>query len=298
MTYETCPEPLVIACAADDAYAPGLAVTLYSAVANCTAETVVCAVVDMGLSDRTVKRLHTVVATARSPHTATVELLFLSSGTYLQGTQVYRHFAKAAYARLLLGRLLPDVKKCIYLDCDLLVTGNVVELQAVDLGGNALAAVEGRAGPKVRDLMNRFLEGTGWSRKYFNSGVLIMDLERFRSNDIGEQAVAFCENHASHLLFPDQDALNVLLSDAWIALDSRWNMIVKHGRNRDLSVPGVLHFVGAKKPWKVARRPKDLEIEIAIARYRDALFASAIFAKHKVIVLSAIFATQRVLDLP
>lgn len=60
--------------------------------------------------------------------------------------------------------------------------------------------------------------------KYFNSGIMIIDVEEWRRNSISEKVISFINNNSKDMfVFHDQDALNAILYDKWYGLHPRWN---------------------------------------------------------------------------
>ena len=98
-----------------------------------------------------------------------------------------------AYCRILLPHLL-DVPRLIYLDCDVLVFRDLSELFDLELSpGKLLAAVPDSEtlsladdSPTIADAMNLPAEGA-----YFNSGVMLMNLDELRKQHFFERAVEF-----------------------------------------------------------------------------------------------------------
>ena len=100
---------------------------------------------------------------------------------------------------------------------------------------------------------------------YFNSGLMVMDLEKWREEKITEQVLGFIENNPEKLRFHDQDALNAILHDRWLELDPRWNaqtyMMLQEVEHPTIQgqlkwdeareSPAVIHFCGHAKPWNV-----------------------------------------------
>lgn len=118
--------------------------------------------------------------------------------------------------RLYLPELMPEVKKVLYLDADLLAHGDIRALWNVELGDCAAA---GRWDPplmgfKLTDMATRqkclpFWEQMDWNT-YINSGVLVLNLDKIRrEHRLMEEALAFWEEFG--WAFPDQDAINYIL---------------------------------------------------------------------------------------
>jgi lipopolysaccharide biosynthesis glycosyltransferase len=167
--------------------------------------------------------------------------------------------SRIAYARLLIPALFqPNVRRVIYLDADVLVLSDLLPLFTVDMDGAPVAA--------VCDLLDGELSrgntAVGSLPKvaaYFNSGVLLIDLPRWREEKISERAYAYLARHPQSP-FGDQDALNVACDGNWTRLDQRWNF-QDHFQTRIIDLPpsqrpAIVHFVTGQKPWL----PKSLSV--------------------------------------
>ncbi len=154
-----------------------------------------------------------------------------------------------------------DLSKVIYLDCDIVVNMDIAELWSQDLKGRALGA--------VRDVMSERFRGRGLSanrkrllslwkvdpRDYFNSGVLVMDLDKIRSRcDFMDSAVSFFEEYGTLAGFKDQDFLNWLFVNDTFLLEERFNRIDASGVTERSTGGSVWHFAGPK-PWNSYTRP-------------------------------------------
>jgi lipopolysaccharide biosynthesis glycosyltransferase len=144
----------------------------------------------------------------------------------------------AVYYRLLAPRLLPkDISKVLYLDADIVVRRSLTQLWNTDLTNYALAAVSSFDLPP----------GT----KYFNSGVLLINLQFWRQNDVPERAIAFARNNPDKMQYWDQDALNAILVGRWFELPLWWNWHdwVHTSLPGTKLEPAIVHFIGGGKPW-------------------------------------------------
>lgn len=153
---------------------------------------------------------------------------------------------RTVYARLFLGGALPpEVARCVYVDCDVLFERDVTELWATDLEGHVLGAVDNGLWDDPVSYQRRL--GLA-NPAYFNSGVLLVDVLRWRESRVGERAIAFAEGAGDRLILHDQDALNGALDGAWLRLAPHWNMWVVHPSMHTDS-RAVFHFMGVPKPW-------------------------------------------------
>ena len=122
-----------------------------------------------------------------------------------------------AYYRLIIPKLIKS-KSTLYLDCDIFIKADIRELFKIDLTGYALAAVKDanvyqpRDKYKIKDISS-----------YFNSGVLFLNLEYWRQNNLSDIILNFSIENHKLLLFADQCALNAIIDGEYISLDKIYN---------------------------------------------------------------------------
>lgn len=182
-----------------------------------------------------------------------------------------RPYPASAYARLLLPALLPnDVHRVLYLDADIVVRRDPSPLWDEPMDGDVLFAVadlphdNGNAA-RIARVVDQGDYPYRESSAYFQSGVLLMDIEAFRREGIADRAIRFLARYPG-MQFPDQDALNALLVDRTRLIDPRWNQMaaayaydvaradespfdaetLRH-LQRD---PFIVHYSGRPKPWE------------------------------------------------
>lgn len=168
-------------------------------------------------------------------------------------------------ARILMSRFIPsEVHKIIYLDGDTIVRNSLEDLWNTDLGGNILAAA---MEPTV-DAKRRCSLGLE-DLPYFNSGVLLVDLDKWREQNAEQLILNYCINHKEKLFAPDQDAINAALSNSIAPLSPKYNFcniisiypysMMKKLMNCyvDESVyneakvnPFIIHYLGEERPWR------------------------------------------------
>lgn len=158
---------------------------------------------------------------------------------------------KIVYARMLLPVLLPkDIKRVIYLDCDMLVRWPVEKLYEIDLEGHPLGAVKDSLAPFIalRRDMRQNSNIFDAADPYFNSGVLVMDLEQWRQLDIKTKIAELAQKGLMKQLYFDQDMLNLIFRGQWRQLPWRWNTIDAQHAHEALD-PAILHYTREIKPW-------------------------------------------------
>lgn len=181
---------------------------------------------------------------------------------YFAEAPVLLHYTKEMYFRLLAYKFLPkDLDRILYLDPDILVINQIRELYNTDIKGYMYAAA-------YHDIF--FVKGINKIRlhsyeinAYYNSGVLLMNLELLRKSVDEQEIYRFVEENRSKLIMPDQDILNALYAKQIRTLDEKlYNYDVRYFNYYKITSNGfydmdyvinntvILHFCGKKKPWQ------------------------------------------------
>ena len=146
-------------------------------------------------------------------------IFYVLDDAFLKDLKQRDDLTVATYYRLLLGEVLPpELERVLYLDCDMMVRGDLAELWRMTLGSALVGAV-----PDPGFAANHIL-GLPPGASYFNAGLLLIDLVRWRAERVGAAALAFAADHPDRLTYNDQCALNWILRDNWLALDPKWNL--------------------------------------------------------------------------
>lgn len=158
---------------------------------------------------------------------------------------------KIVYARMLMAELLPEnIERIIYLDCDMLVRQPIEKLYEMDLGGHPLGAVHDSPTPFImgRRDMRQNLGIFDTADTYFNSGMLLVDLPKWRAVNVKAEVAVLAGKGWIEKLYYDQDVLNVIFRDRWQQLPWRWNTIDAHLAHEALQ-PAIVHYTRDQKPW-------------------------------------------------
>lgn len=246
----------VVASVADGRYAIPLAAMLQSALATLRPDrTLSVHLVDMGLAAADRDRLTTLAAR----HDAVLEWHDGDASAF-ESLPLTRRMTSATYARLALPELLPDLRKVIWLDADVVVAADLDRLWHTDLDGHDVLAVQDPCVPHVssRYGVQRWRElGLPARAKYFNAGVMVLNLERWRVDGIATRVRAYLGDHHDECMFWDQDGLNAVLCGRWGELDLRWNecsgFTPRERPEARALEPWIVHFTGRLKPWLLPR---------------------------------------------
>ncbi len=164
------------------------------------------------------------------------------------------HFTEAVYYRFIIPKVLNKIDKIVYLDSDLVVNSDLVELFNVDIGENYIGAVQDIIGYENQERLNLNSE-----RYYCNSGVLIMNLKAMRNDNISERLINWTNENKELIMWPDQDVINVVLEDKIYYLDLSWNLqefpnapydFDKEDIDKAVKSPKIIHYIGHIKPWQ------------------------------------------------
>lgn len=175
---------------------------------------------------------------------------------------ISKQYPQEMYYRLLASQLLPEsVTKVLYLDPDILIINPLRPLWETDLGDCAFAAASHSGVTDMMNDVNRLRLGT--DHVYFNTGVMVMDLEKARRLVKSEDIFNCVREHGLELILPDQDVFNLLYGvNTKKVPDEIWNYDVRdynthllisqgeHDMEWLLNNTAILHFCGKKKPWK------------------------------------------------
>ena len=175
---------------------------------------------------------------------------------------VTKQYPREMYYRLLAPCFLPQkLHRTLYLDPDILVINSLKPLWETDMKGRLFAAAAHTGKTNLANNINQVRLGT--TNKYFNSGVLLINLDQGRKEILPEEIFQYAGEHAKELLLPDQDILNAVFGSRTLELDDYlWNYdarnystyLLRSGGVCDMDWvmgnTGILHFCGKTKPWQ------------------------------------------------
>lgn len=180
---------------------------------------------------------------SRHPNVSVV--VYLLNNEVFDGLQVYDFYPKSIYYRIVASNILhQDVSQLLYLDCDIVCDGSISQLLEINMADYTIAAVQDKG-------MNpEYLAYLGLSKekKYFNSGVMLINTQAWVDHNVTEQF--FIKIKDKKYTFPDQDCLNILLDNEVCFIGPEFNFIPKN-KSTD-KTPVFIHYAGQTKPWSVS----------------------------------------------
>lgn len=183
-------------------------------------------------------------------------------------------FSRSVYSRILIDRIVPqDCRRVLYLDADIVVNGDIAPLWTMPLGGAVLAA--------ARDHFRIEMEAIGLApdEAYFNSGVLLIDMPRWREERCEKRLLSFLAAKAHALPWMDQDAINIVLRGRIREAGLTWNFqprcadvpasflgLTGDEHRRLRKHPRIVHYTTRYKPWNAEHGVHYGELFFAAAR--------------------------------
>jgi lipopolysaccharide biosynthesis glycosyltransferase len=265
-----------IVCAADDNYAMPLAVMLYSLLKHLNRQSFLeIFVIDGGITQKN----KTKIIQSLKLYQNQFKINWLNPEnsqlfSQIKTAKVSHHITLAAYYRLLIFDLLAvDIDKIIYLDSDLLIRHDLTYLWSTPLNDYCIAAIQDMGLPYVSSryglAIHRKLDISP-ETKYFNSGVMIINLTQWRQEEISQKVLDFLTKYSEKIRWHDQDALNAIFAGKWLEIDPRWNQIpyilnLKSWQdspfsedvfNQVINEPYIIHYATENKPWKYKATPR------------------------------------------
>jgi len=187
------------------------------------------------------------------------------------------HISSAALLRTQLPVVLPDVRRVLYLDADLIVQRDLADLFDTDLDGCVMAGVVdigmyamihrlmANNEPAIFNHMANTVGLDPHQTLYVNSGMLLLDLEALRAMSFSRLAADVLDRRGNEFIWRDQDLINHLLAGKVKQLDPRWNVLASLMLDADehSHVPAslqpalaaqeqeqwILHYTAWAKPW-------------------------------------------------
>lgn len=180
----------------------------------------------------------------------------------LQGNEfaVRAHYSKEMYYRILIPELLYQYKKVLYLDCDIIINRDVLDLYNYDLNNYTIGATHNTLNNSMFRYVKNMLHLN--PANYFNSGIILINIDEFTKNAIRLKCFDLLKVK-DNLVCPDQDLLNLVCRDSTLLIDSGWNyqwhnMLPSCEKIEDISKESIknafekkyiIHYTSGKKAW-------------------------------------------------
>ncbi len=238
--------------ASDENYASITDVAIISILEN-TKSKVNLFLINNAISEESCKKIKNTVSKYKN---AKLEFLNIDINKYFSGFKTWQHVSITGFARLLIPWLKPELNRALYIDGDVIFMDDISKLYSQNLGKFAIGAA--RALEIGGDLKKKFYSLLDLDKNhiYFNSGVLVIDCKKLRSDKNLPDGFFEIEQKYPNHLCADQDILNKYFENNYKRLDQKFNMTSCKANdfenqdeyNKSISDMVIRHFIGPDKP--------------------------------------------------
>lgn len=197
-----------------------------------------------------------------------LDISIFNMGDSYNGVTIHKEYiTTATMYRLLIPKILAeneegDIKKCIYLDADIVVEGNIDELFNIDVEGYCIAGVRERAISCDCDDNLRDQLGLPSLKDYINAGVIVLNLDEIRRQRIDSKMEE--AGLTNDYRYNDQDVINTVCYGRIKLLPIIYNAMTPYLSKKDFKAveqygytnlleairnPVIVHYIGSSKPW-------------------------------------------------
>lgn len=214
------PSEAYIVYASDDGFAEILGVSLVSLYKNSQdMDAIHVYILDSGISSLNRSRIEEVARQYHEPMPVWIEARDISKEVGM--SVAMDRGSLSQYARLFVSSDLPDeLERVIYLDCDIIIAQSISELWNLDMHGKTMAALNDAFSRYYRKNIDLEPEDI-----MFNSGVMLINLNRWREREVEKSLLKFISDHKGKIQQGDQGALNAVLSHDTYCFHPRFNSV-------------------------------------------------------------------------
>lgn len=236
---------------ADDNYVPYLATALNSAVRNSSKYRNYRAIVlHRGVNAKSIKRIKSLAAEHFKIDFVEMDKELEDITDRLSNRLRYDIFTLTIYFRMFIPSMFPQYDKGIYIDSDVVLTGDIAELYDIDIGDNYIGACRDISISGFAPLMDYTISVVGMNKgDYINSGVLLMNMKSLRDKKFDEHFMNLLREYHFDSVAPDQDYINAICREKIHYLPPVWNTM-PNGSGEKTDLPKLVHFNLYSKPWR------------------------------------------------
>lgn len=127
----------------------------------------------------------------------------------------------SAYSRIFIADILQkyDIKRAIYIDCDIVFDDSIYEIADWNLNNKPLAMAIDYNRLEIRKLLNMKPE-----EPYYNSGLVVIDIEKWKKCQCTERILEHMIYKGANYPFVDQDLINCVLREDITTLPLKYNV--------------------------------------------------------------------------
>ncbi|NTV97886.1 MAG: glycosyltransferase family 8 protein [Chlorobiaceae bacterium] len=237
----------------DNNYVQHLSVALVSLLDNNRDLSFRVYIISSGLSEKNIANLNRI----SGKYDCEIKNITVSDDLFVTLATAHPFYPKGTYYRLLIPELI-DEDKVLYLDSDIVVNGLIEGLYNQDFADAYVCAIEDPGFDRHRQLK------MDPRSVYFNSGMMLINLKKWKSDSIQKKVIDFIEKNQNAILFPDQCGLNAIINGRWKKVPLKYNQqssIFSRDFEKKFDCfsseelaeakerPVIIHYTSGSKPW-------------------------------------------------
>ncbi len=233
----------------DENYAPYCATTIASILTNSKKETELnFYILATNLSKETRNKFQELTKIKK----CSIDFIIVDKNDF-KHCPITHYFSIENYFRFKLASLFPNIDKVIYLDSDMIISKDVLDLFNTDIRNYYAGMILNAS--TIEFLGSQLLRlELPLNSYYFNAGLMLLNLNKWRSDKIEQKLFEWAKNNREKIDFVDQDVLNVVLSGSIKKLPEKYNIQLSYYENeKKLSKLTenihTIHYCGPTKPW-------------------------------------------------
>ncbi|MFA7658241.1 MAG: glycosyltransferase family 8 protein [Candidatus Gastranaerophilaceae bacterium] len=223
---DTTDEIIPVFLASDENYAPCCGTTIFSIIKN-TNSFVNFYILDGGISKESKKKLNLMM---RKFNNFSIEFIDMSN-FYLNRFPNIKHYSVNAFSRYFIPEIKPNLDKVLYLDVDIIVKGDISELYNENLDNYPLGTILEDFCDANSAYLKKIAPSFASGKRYFNSGVLLIDCKKFRASNYTQILVDKTIELFDVLSCPDQDVFNIVFENNYRELPYKYNFMPGYADN-------------------------------------------------------------------
>ena len=232
--------------ASDDNYVPFLAVSIKSMLENASKNyKYVIKILHTNISSENIKKIKEL-----QTDYSNIEFVNVSKSLDTLNDKLHTciYYTQTTYYRLFIPTLYPQYNKALYLDCDIVVRGDISKLYNTKINNNLLGAISDQFVCYYTKVHDYIKNGLGFDKitNYFNAGILVMNLKQLRNFNFETKFAELLQKYK--FIVQDQDYLNIICKDKIHYIDESWNTQPCQ-ENIKLENINLIHYNLIWKPW-------------------------------------------------
>jgi len=238
--------------AVDDNYCPFLSTTFYSILKNASKDYEYnFYVLHNGLKQTSKDKVNQEILKQEKNINASLTFVDVTEKLEILAEKLFTrdYYSKTTYYRLFIPNMFPNLDKALYLDCDIIVNGDISELYNTNLENNLVGAIPDMAVQNTPVFIEYVEKALGIKAdRYFNAGILLMNLKEMRNSDFENKFIDLLGKY-KFTVAQDQDYLNTLTKDRVVYVDYSWNVQPVPNNICPTEKRNLIHYNMLWKPW-------------------------------------------------